>query len=122
MDKITRNEAETIATKLAATETRSKKHRRYKVHVDGKYWTTFGFSHGPRNPNLNIPADLKIPYLDTKQMARCNRTKAWYEDGVRQKRAEAAAEGIGPPPPPPPASRPAERKLTRQQKTRRRRR
>lgn len=81
--RITTREAEKIAAKLGAVELDGKKHRRFRVSLDGKHLTTFGCSHGAGNSNIIIAKALGIPYTQVRQLADCTLSKEEYFNQVR---------------------------------------
>ncbi len=86
MIDITRREAEKIATKLKAATTSGSKHMKVKIYVDGILETHFGYSHSLKEGNHHIPRQLRISASDTRDLARCDKTREWYFDQVRERR------------------------------------
>ena len=96
MSQITTREAKGIATKLDATPTAAgKKHQRVEVYVDDELARVFGFSHGKNNSNIQIINDLGISYTQAIRLARCQLSKDWYFDRVRQERKELETQQAG---------------------------
>ena len=87
---ISKREAQDIATKLGCNPVSGGKHIRAKVYVDGIWEKTFGFSHDRHKSNPHIANDLGISRKETQELARCQKSKDWYFDLLRQERQQPA--------------------------------
>ena len=89
---ISKREAQDLATKLECEPVPGGKHVRAKVYVDGIWEKTFGFSHDRSKPNPHIANNLGISQKNTQELARCQKSKDWYFDLLRQQRPQHAAD------------------------------
>ena len=60
-----------------------------RVYVDGIWEKTFGFSHDANKPNPHIAGSLGISRTQTRELARCQLSRDWYFDLVRERRNPA---------------------------------
>ena len=85
---ISKREAQDLATKLECQPVPGGKHIRAKVYVDGIWEKTFGFSHDKSKSNPHIAKNLGISWTEAQELARCQKSKDWYFDRLRQQREQ----------------------------------
>ena len=83
---ISKREAEDLAVKLESEPVPGGRHMKVFVYVDGILEKTFGFSHDARKPNPHIANSLGISRTDVQALARCQRSKEWYFNLLREQR------------------------------------
>ena len=86
---ITGREARQIAAKLEADLRQGSAHTVATVAVDGTIVKRFGIRRGSRSLNTHIVKDLGISLSNAQALARCDLSKDWYFNKVRQEAADA---------------------------------
>ena len=86
---ISQREARNLATKLESVPVPGGRHMKVRVFVDGIWERTFGFSHDAKKPNPHIADNLGISREEARELARCQKSKEWYFNLLREQRNEA---------------------------------
>ena len=89
---ISKLEAQALATKLGCEPVSGGKHMKVFVRVDGFLEKIFGFSHDRKKPNAHIADSLGITRKEAQELARCQKSKDWYFDLLRQQREQHEAD------------------------------
>ena len=84
---ISKREAQDLATKLGCEPVPGGKHIKVHVYVDGIWEKSFGYSHDSHKPNSHIADNLGISRNEAQQLARCHKSRDWYFDLLRERRA-----------------------------------
>lgn len=73
-NRIERDDAYNIASKIGATVEKTGKHARATLRINGKIILTFGIRHGPRSGHGHLcgaNGDLKLSESNVVALARC---------------------------------------------------
>ena len=77
MKKLTKRDAEKIASKLDA-EVKPGRHMKALVSLDGQAVARFGIRHGASSHHGHLPQALSLSASETRDLARCQLSKQDY--------------------------------------------